>query len=85
MITRKQACKLGIVLCGFIALWLFFNIETSTRQGINYQVRELKIPLYLKILNFLFVMTKSSMENKIALRFYETPATQTIGVYFQYK
>ena len=53
MINRKKAWKLGIVLCGFIALFLFFNIETSTRQGINYQDQVLKIPLYLKISNFL--------------------------------
>lgn len=53
MIGRKKAWRLGIVLCGCIALWSFLNIETITRQGINYQVRELKIPLYLKISNFL--------------------------------
>ena len=53
MIGRKKAWKFGVLLCGFIALWLFLNIETSTMQGINYQVRELKIPLYLKISNFL--------------------------------
>jgi len=52
MIGRKKACKLGIFLCGFIALWLFLNMQTSTMQGINYQVRELKLPLYLKISNF---------------------------------
>jgi len=28
------------------------NVEVSTRQGINYRVRELKIPLYLKLLDF---------------------------------
>ena len=53
MIGRKRAWKLGIVLCCFIALFLFLNLETSTRQGINYQVRVLKIPLYLKISNLL--------------------------------
>ena len=52
MIGRKKTWKLGLFLCAFISLWLFLNIETSTMQGINYKVRELKIPLYLKISNF---------------------------------
>ena len=51
MTGRKKTWKLGIVFCGFISLWLFLNIQTSTTQGINYQTRELKIPLYLKIAN----------------------------------
>ncbi len=53
MIGRKKAWKLGIVICGFIALFLLLNVETSTRQSINYQNRVFKIPLYLKISNFL--------------------------------
>jgi hypothetical protein len=52
MIGRNKAWKLGTVICCFIVFGIFFNIETITRQGINYQVRELKIPLYLKTLNF---------------------------------
>jgi len=41
-----------LFICIIVLGWVL-NIETSTMQGINYQVRELKIPLYLKISNFL--------------------------------
>lgn len=31
---------------------ILLNIKTSTKQGINYKWSEIKIPLYLKLLNF---------------------------------
>ncbi len=31
---------------------LLLNVEVSTRQGINYKVQDLKMPLYLKLLDF---------------------------------
>ena len=36
----------------FVAAILLINIEVTTRQGVNYELRVLKIPLYLKILDF---------------------------------
>ncbi len=36
----------------FIFLLAFFNIRVSSYQGINYAVKELKIPLYIKIIDF---------------------------------
>jgi len=41
-----------LFICIIVLGWVL-NIETSTRQGINCKVRVLKIPLYLKISNFL--------------------------------
>ncbi|KPK41440.1 MAG: hypothetical protein AMJ78_05495 [Omnitrophica WOR_2 bacterium SM23_29] len=35
-----------------VAVFFILNIKTTTRQGINYNVRTLKIPLYLKVLDF---------------------------------
>ena len=34
------------------ALLIFLNISVATRQGLNYQVQIIRIPLYLKTLNF---------------------------------
>lgn len=34
------------------SLVMFLNFDATTKQGINYKVRSIKIPLYLKILNF---------------------------------
>ena len=52
-IKRKTLWKAILLFICIIVLGWVLNIETSTRQGINYQDRELKIPLYLKISNFL--------------------------------
>src|SRR3989338_5498954 len=44
--------KLIRLLLFFIAIILVLNLNVSIKQGINYEVRTLKIPLYLKILDF---------------------------------
>lgn len=44
------------LLLGVMSIFLLIgmlNISVTTKQGINYRVRTLKIPLYLKILDFL--------------------------------
>ncbi|MCX6224416.1 MAG: hypothetical protein NTV01_06635 [Bacteroidia bacterium] len=41
-----------MVVLGLFIVW-FFNTETITRQGINYKVRAIKIPLYVKVHNFI--------------------------------
>lgn len=40
-----------VVLC--VCLFMVLNMEVQTRQGIDYQVRTIKIPLYLKLLDFI--------------------------------
>ena len=52
-IKRKTLWKAILLFICIIVLGWVLNIETSTRQGINFQVKDLKIPLYLKISNFL--------------------------------
>ena len=45
-----------ILLCAVLAIFLtmiaFFNMEVTTRQGVNYKWHTTKIPLYLKVLDF---------------------------------
>jgi len=51
---RKSSWILVIICtCIFIVSFFILNIETTTRQGINHVTHELKIPLYLKLSNFL--------------------------------
>lgn len=35
-----------------VSFFLFLNIRVSTYQGVNYKVRKISIPLYLKIFDF---------------------------------
>ena len=35
-----------------ISVTVFFNLQTTTRVGVDYKVQTIQIPLYLKILNF---------------------------------
>jgi hypothetical protein len=48
-----MAWILGIAFLCIAAAWFALTVETTTRQGINYEVSEIRIPRYLKILNFL--------------------------------
>jgi len=41
-----------MMVLGLFIVW-FFTAETITRQGINYKVRAIKIPLYVKVHNFM--------------------------------
>ena len=43
-------CLVGFLLS--IIIILVLNIQTSYLQGINYEIRKVKIPLYLKLLDF---------------------------------
>jgi len=44
----------SIIIIIFISVGIFYalNIKVTTRQGINYQWQTIKIPLYLKVLDF---------------------------------
>lgn len=46
---RKELLIILLILFFFV---LMLNIEVSTRQGKNYRVQTIKIPLYLKLLDF---------------------------------
>lgn len=49
---KKKIYELLIPILLIAAILFFLNINATTRQGINYQVKTIKIPLYLKILDF---------------------------------
>ena len=50
---RKIARNLLIAVVILLAFWTALNIETTTKQAINYKVEVIKVPLYLKISSFL--------------------------------
>lgn len=45
----RKALRILIIL---VLVFSLLNISVSTRQGINYRVQTVKIPLYLKLLDF---------------------------------
>lgn len=50
---KKFIIKLSIFAATIIAIILVLNIKVTTLQGINYKVHTIRIPLYLKILDFM--------------------------------
>lgn len=48
--TRK---KIGLFITAVLLCALILNIEVPTKQGINYSVRTYRIPLYIKIMEFI--------------------------------
>lgn len=48
----KKRFLLFLIILVLAASFFILNIEVTTRQGINYTVYTLKIPLYLKVLDF---------------------------------
>src|SRR3989338_1635397 len=48
--SRLFFCILGLMI--FICLVAFLNVKVTTKQGVYGQVRIIRIPLYLKILDF---------------------------------
>ena len=49
---KKKLLKLIFLITAFIIIIAILNIKVNTNQGINYSVSTLKIPLYLKVLDF---------------------------------
>jgi hypothetical protein len=49
---KKRLTLLILIIVFIISGVIFFNLETITRVGVDYKVQTIKIPLYLKILNF---------------------------------
>jgi len=51
-IKKKAIIVLSIILVVLISLGLLLNKEVTTKQGIDYKLQTIRIPLYLKMLNF---------------------------------
>jgi len=49
----KNIGRTLFIVAAVVSLTLVLNIEVTTRQGVNYKVQELRIPLYLKALDFM--------------------------------
>ena len=49
---KKRLKMFALISVFIISGTVFFHLESSTRVGIDYKVQTIKIPLYLKILNF---------------------------------
>lgn len=50
---KKTIYKAAIAAVALIALGWLTTLPSTTRQAINYQLREIRIPLYLKTIDFL--------------------------------
>ena len=49
----KTLIKITFLLIGLLLCVTVLNLPVTTRQGINYSVHTIKIPLYIKILEFI--------------------------------
>jgi hypothetical protein len=49
---RKKILKLLFWFAGFIVIIVILNVKVTTKQGIDFKVHTLKIPLYLKTMDF---------------------------------
>lgn len=49
---KNKISKIFLWLSGFAVVIVVLNFQSTTRQGVDYNVRTMKIPLYLKILDF---------------------------------
>ncbi len=53
ILKKKLLFRLIITISIFAVIIAFLNIKVTTLQGINYQVHSIRIPLYLKVLDFM--------------------------------
>lgn len=53
MRKRSIVIYLVVFLSSFLGLWIVLNMQVTTKQAINYEVKTYSIPLYLKGLNFI--------------------------------
>ena len=49
---KSRYFKLFIFISAALAVILFLNMPVSSLQGINYEVRAIKMPLYIKVMEF---------------------------------
>lgn len=52
LIKNKLFINLFLLFAAVLSIILILNLETSYQQGINYEYKTVKIPLYLKIADF---------------------------------
>jgi hypothetical protein len=50
---KKIVTRILLVVLAVIVFTLFFNLRVPTKQGVNYKVSTLSIPLYLKAFDFI--------------------------------
>lgn len=50
--VKKNYLKSLLILIILVSIIIVLNIKVTTKQGIDYKVHEIKLPLYLKILDF---------------------------------
>ena len=50
---KKSLVWIILFIIIYIGMTIILNIKVTTRQGVNFQVSAIKIPLYLKIIDFL--------------------------------
>ena len=49
---KSKKIKPIVIVLLLVSLVFLLNVQVTTRQGINYKVTSIKIPLYLKLLDF---------------------------------
>ena len=49
---NNKTVLVSLVVILFISVGTILNITVTTKQGVNYHVSEIELPLYLKVLNF---------------------------------
>ena len=49
---KRKYLKSLLIVIVLVLIISVLNMKVTTRQGVNYQVREIKLPLYLKIMDF---------------------------------
>jgi len=50
---KKKLSKILFLALVVVGIFILLNLSVTTRQGIDYKVRTIKIPLYLKTLDFI--------------------------------
>ncbi|HPM43368.1 MAG TPA: hypothetical protein PLV52_06020, partial [Candidatus Omnitrophota bacterium] len=50
---KKNLLRILVLALSIAFIYMFLNIDVTTRKGIDYNVSTIKIPLYLKALDFI--------------------------------
>lgn len=49
---KRKSSKILFLVLGVACIYIMLNLSVTTRQGVDYKVHSIKIPLYLKTLDF---------------------------------
>ena len=52
-LNEKKILKLILGITVIFGIIVLLNIDVITHQGINYRIHTIRLPLYLKVLDFL--------------------------------